>query len=241
MSASAPRVWAFSTNLGTLTGTKSAERRTRARSRSRRSSAGRGRPSSGVPQALSSALISRPCARSSRQVARRSRPARRRPPRCPGPSRRPAQRTRPGVPSIRIQHVLHLHLRPGRRPARRRSTRAPGTAGRASRRGRRRSAPPPPRRPRMRRTTSSRSRSRDPAADRSVQLVGVLRPLDAAVEPRRVDDSGTADQPHDALGDRLGAGRDGDPLPVARAVRVARRVVRACGSRCAPGTMPSWS
>ena len=53
----------------------------------------------------------------------------------------------------------------------------------------------------------------------------MLRAFGAAREPGLLDQLGPADEVHHALGDRLGAGRDGDPAAVGAAVGVARRVV----------------
>src|SRR5690606_19796134 len=65
----------------------------------------------------------------------------------------------------------------------------------------------------------------DPPPDVGVQQVGVLGAGGAGGEPGLVDDLGVADQPHDPLGDGVGAGGHGDPVAVGGAVEVARRVV----------------
>ena len=63
----------------------------------------------------------------------------------------------------------------------------------------------------------------DPAADVLVEERLVLDAAVVVAEPRLVDDLRVADQAHDPLGDRLGARRQSEPVPVARLVGVAGR------------------
>ena len=65
----------------------------------------------------------------------------------------------------------------------------------------------------------------DPGPHRLVELVGVLGPLGALLEPGLVYVLGAPDEAHHALGDVLGAGGDGDPVAVFGLVGVARGVV----------------
>ena len=110
-----------------------------------------------------------------------------------------------------------------RRPSR--PCRAPRTAGRRARRARRTPARRRPGPSRTRSTTSAVGRARDPRRHRVVELVGVLGPRVTGGEPRLVDEVRSADEAHHPLGDRLRAVRHRDPLAVAGAVDVARRVV----------------
>ena len=65
----------------------------------------------------------------------------------------------------------------------------------------------------------------NPAAQDAVELVAVVDALSGGLEPRLLGDVGAPDQPHHPLGDRGGAGGNGDPAAVAGEVGVARGVV----------------
>src|SRR5581483_2064874 len=62
----------------------------------------------------------------------------------------------------------------------------------------------------------------DPLLDDLVELVDVLDPAHVVGEPRLLDQVRTTDDAHHALGDRLRAGREPEPLAVLREVGVAR-------------------
>jgi hypothetical protein len=64
---------------------------------------------------------------------------------------------------------------------------------------------------------------RDPALDRRVQLGLVGEPSRGGAEPALLDQVGSADHPHQALGDGGGAATDREPVPVGGAEEVARR------------------